>query len=279
MTEYETTVLVDGIGFPEGPRWRDGKLWFSDFGTSKVHTVGLDGVVSDVVEVRGVPSGLGWLPDGRLLVVSMEDRKLMRLEGADLVVHADLAPHAQFQCNDMVVDAAGRAYVGNFGYDYFGGAPPRPTVLLRADPDGSVSVAADDLMFPNGTVISADGKTLVVDESFGARMSAFDVAEDGSLQNRRVWASLEGRVPDGCCMDADGAVWVACPTTAEVIRVHDGGEVTDRVPTAGRGPLACMLGGGERRTLFVLTVSGTERVVGNGAILTAEVDVPGAGYP
>jgi sugar lactone lactonase YvrE len=134
-------------------------------------------------------------------------------------------------------------------------------------------------MFPNGTVITPDGRTLVVDESFAGRLTAFDIADDGSLSGRHVWAQLDGRVPDGCCIDAEGAIWVACPTTQEVVRVLEGGEITDRVPTVRSGPLACMLGGEERRTLFVLTVAGTAQELGNGAIATAEVDVPGAGLP
>lgn len=279
MREHEATTLVDGLGFAEGPRWRDGKLWFSDFVSRKVHTLTPDGKLSDVVEVPNVPSGLGWLPDASLLVVSMEDRKLMRMDGGELVVHADLSPYATFHCNDMVVDAQGRAYVGNFGFDYESGEAPRATVLVLVSPDGGVRVAAHDLRFPNGTVITPDGATLIVGESFGARMTAFDVAADGSLSNRRVWAQLDGgRVPDGCCLDAEGAIWVACPTTNEVVRVREGGEVTDRVPTGERNAIACMLGGDDRRTLFVLAAQ-LSREPGAGAILTVRVDVPGAGLP
>ena len=224
MREHTTTPLIEGLGFLEGPRWRDGLLWFSDFVARKVHTVDLGGELSDVVEVEHVPSGLGWLPDGRMLIVSMEDRRLLRVEDGSLIEHADLSSHATYHCNDMVVDAQGRAYVGNFGFNYESGDAPVGAKLMRVDPDGSLHVAAEDLMFPNGTVITPDGKTMIVGESFGARLTAFDVADDGTLSNRRVWAQLDGgRIPDGNCLDADGAIWIASPTTKEVVRVLEGG--------------------------------------------------------
>jgi sugar lactone lactonase YvrE len=279
MREHTATPLVEGLGFLEGPRWRDGRLWFSDFVSRKVHTVDLDGTMSDIVEVEHVPSGLGWLEDGRMLVVSMEDRRLLRYEDGSLVEHADLSPYATHHCNDMVVDAQGRAYVGNFGFDYEAGQAPVGAKLVRADPDGSTHVAADELLFPNGTVITPDGRTLVVGESFGARLTAFDVSDDGSLSNRRVWAQLaDGRLPDGSCLDAEGAIWIASPTTKEVLRVREGGEITDRVGTGEREAIACMLGGDDRRTLFVLA-STLSREPGSGSISTVAVDTPGAGLP
>lgn len=279
MREHTPTPLVEDLGFLEGPRWRDGKLWFSDFVSRTVHTVDLDGRMSDVLEVENVPSGLGWLPDGRLLVVSMEDRRLLRVEDGRLIEHADLSSYATFHCNDMVVDASGRAYVGNFGFNYEAGESPVGAKLMRVDPDGSTHVAAEDLLFPNGTVITPDGRTMIVGESFGARLTAFDVADDGSLSGRRVWAQLgDGRLPDGSCLDAEGAMWVASPTTKEVVRVREGGEITDRVSTEEREAIACMLGGDDRRTLFVLA-STLAREPGSGTISTVAVDVPGAGLP
>jgi sugar lactone lactonase YvrE len=279
MREHTTTPLVEGLGFLEGPRWREGLLWFSDFVSRKVHTVDLEGKLTDVVQVEHVPSGLGWLPDGRMLIVSMEDRRLLRLDDGTLALHADLSSHATYHCNDMVVDAQGRAYVGNFGFNYETGDAPVGAKLMRVDPDGSTHVAAEDLLFPNGTVITPDGKTMVVGESFGARLSAFDVADDGTLSNRRVWAQLDGgRIPDGNCLDADGAIWIASPTTKEVVRVLEGGEITDRISTDEREAIACMLGGEDRRTLFVLA-STLAREPGSGSISTAAVDVPGAGLP
>src|SRR5262249_55560110 len=232
--------------------------------------------------VPGQPSGLGWLPDGRLLVVSMTDRRLLRLDPSGLSVVADLSDVATFHCNDMVVDRQGRAYIGNFGSDFEGGGAPRPAVLALVLPDGTVRVAAEELAFPNGTVLTADGRTLIVGESFGARLTAFDVAADGSLSRRRVWAALEGAVPDGICLDAENAVWVASPLSKEVLRVREGGDVVERVSTAAQA-IACMLGGPERRTLFVLTARALNREAcrtqRSARIEMVEVDVPGAGLP
>ncbi len=206
------TTLLDGLCFPEGPRWHDGKLYFSDMHANRVMTVDLDGRSSVVCEVPNQPSGLGWLPDGRMLVVSMTDRKLMRMERDGLKLHADLSALATFHCNDMVVDSAGRAYVGNFGFDLHKGEKPHATVLVMVTAEGKARVVADDLTFPNGTVITPDGRTLIVGESFGRRLTAFDIAADGSLANRRVWADLGENVPDGIALDAEGAIWVASPT-------------------------------------------------------------------
>lgn len=276
-------VLLDGLAFPEAPRWRDGELWFSDMTAQKVMRVSLDGKVSIVVEVPGQPSGLGWLPDGRLLVVSMTDRRLLRLDPAGLTVVADLSAWAPFHCNDMVVDEKGRAYVGNFGFDLPAKAEAKPTVLILVTPEGKTSVVAEDLSFPNGSVITADGRTLIVAESFGARLTAFAVAQDGSLSNRRVWARLEAAGPDGICLDAEGAVWVASPIGREVLRVREGGEVTHRIATENQA-VACMLGGPDRRTLFVLScqiIPEREKscALKSGRIETVRVDVAGVGLP
>jgi sugar lactone lactonase YvrE len=255
--EARTRTLLDGLRFPEGPRWRDGRLWFSDMHDGRVIAVDLAGRAETVVEVPEQPSGLGWLPDGRLLVVSMKDRRLLRLDPGGLIEVADLSPYATFHCNDMVVDARGRAYVGNFGFDLHGGARPVPADLVLVEPNGRVRVVAEKLAFPNGAVITPDGKTLVIGESFAARLTAFDVAEDGSLSNRRTWARLERAVPDGICLDADGAIWVASPVSAEVLRVCEGGAVTRRVPVETQA-FACALGGPELRTLFVCTAEDSD---------------------
>ncbi len=235
------------------------------------------------------PSGLGWLPDGRLLFVSMVDRRLMRLDPGGPVVHAELGHIATFHCNDMVVDSRGTAYVGNFGFDLDHVSehgldtvdPAHLTAALaRVDVDGSVHTAADGMHFPNGSVITPDGRTLVVAESFAARLTAFDIAADGSLSGRRVWADLGGRVPDGICLDAEGAIWVANPMAPECVRVAEGGEVLDVVET-GDNSFACMLGGEDRRTLFVLTApeshAARASVSPRGHVRTARVAVPGAG--
>lgn len=276
-------TLLGGLAFPEGPRWRDGRLWFSDMHAHEVVAMSPDGARETMFSAAGPVSGLGWLPDGRMLVVSMHDRRLLRIEkdGA-AVTHADLSGVATGNCNDMVVDAAGRAYVGNFGEGYPGGAV-QPARMARADPDGRVSVAADELVFPNGTVITPDGRTLVVGETFAARMTAYDVAPDGGLSNRRVWAALpQGAVPDGCCLDAEGRIWVASPTTNDVIRLAEGGRVLERI-TAGQGVYACMLGGDDGQTLYLLTAASSDpaECAANrtGRIEAVHVDAPAAGLP
>ncbi len=278
-------TLLDGLTFPEAPRWRDGRLWFSDFYTHRVLTVTPDGTAKTIVEIPQRPSGLGWTPDGTLLVVSMLDRLVLKLRMDDgtLRVHADLSAVATGPCNDMVVDGEGRAYVGNFGYDRHKGEPPRTTCLARVDPDGRVSRAAEDLFFPNGTVITPDGRTLIIGETQAHRLTAFDVAPDGTLDNRRVWASLDESVlPDGMCLDAEGAIWVSDARGPALLRVREGGRVEDIISTGGRYAFACMLGGADRRTLFVCTSTGSGPAMADkrdGAIETVRVDVPGAGLP
>jgi sugar lactone lactonase YvrE len=282
VTERSTTVLADGLRFPEGPRWHDGLLYFSDQHAGLVRTVSPAGDLGAVVAVPNRPSGLGWDPHGRLLIVSMDDRRLLRLDGDTLVEVADLSGLAPWHCNDMVVDSAGRAYVGNFGFDLDGGAEPCSTNILRVDPDGSVTEAATEMRFPNGTVITPDGGTLVVGESWSGCLTAFTVGADGALTDRRLWAQLDGAVPDGICLDAEGAIWSACPLTGRVVRVREGGEVTDVVTVDRTGAYACMLGGPEGTTLFVCTADSShpgETGSMRGAIEVCAVDVPGAGLP
>ena len=283
MSELRT--LVDGLAFAEGPRWHDGALWFSDMHVGVVLRCDVaSGVTEEVARVEGMPSGLGWDQAGRLLVVSMVDRRLLRVGPAgELEEVADLSDLATFHCNDMVVDASGRAYIGNFGFDFLTGAAPVGAVLARIDPDGRVSAAAEDLMFPNGTVITPDGRTMIIGETFGARLTAFDIAPDGGLSGRRLWAPMpSGAVPDGICLDAEGAVWAASPTSKDVIRVAEGGEVLARVDT-GRDAYACMLGGPDGRTLFVCTAVSSDPAVTmaerSGRIEAVEVDVGRAGWP
>ena len=285
-------VLAGGLHFGEAPRWHDGVLWFSDFFDYAVKTVDLDGHIAVKLSMADRPSGLGWMPDGSMLIVSMTARALLRLDQGRLALHADLSGIATFHCNDMVVDAEGRAYVGNFGFDLdtneingtlgevlatHGGAK-----IARVDPDGSVHAAADGLMFPNGTVITPDGHTMIVAESFADRLTAYDIGDDGSLSNRRLWADLGGRKPDGICLDADGAIWVANPVINECFRVAEGGDILDVIETDNRC-FACMLGGPDRRTLFMLTsrysLAVEAAVHRTGNVLIADVDVPGAGLP
>jgi sugar lactone lactonase YvrE len=280
MAEFK--VLLDGLMFTEGPRWHDGKLYFSDMHAHKVMSVDLEGKAQTVVEVPKWPSGLGWLPDGRMLIVSMTDRKLLRLDPDGLKTHADLDTLASFYCNDMVVDGNGRAYVGNFGYDLLSGEPQKPAELIMVNPDGSARIAADGFDFPNGTVISPDGKTLVVGESMGHRLTAFTIQGDGSLTNRRPFADLGEAVPDGIALDAVGAIWVASPMSKEMLRVLDGGKVAERLKFDTM-PIACALGGPDRRTLFMLTSDSIDpdecRAKKTSKIWTKEVAVAGAGWP
>ena len=274
-------VIATGFSFTEGPRWHEDKLYFSDFYNCEVKSVDGSGHVETVVRVEHQPSGLGWLPDGRLLVVSMTDRKLLRMEpDGSLLEHADLSEIAAFHCNDMAVDHAGRAWVGNFGFDNEGGQPT-PAKLALVMPDGTTSVAADDLMFPNGTMISPDGMTLIVAETYAQRLTAFDIGEDSTLSNRRLWAETGDHWPDGCCMDAEGAIWVADPRGGCVVRVLEGGQITARIDT-GRGAFACVLGGDERRDLYICTSSGSgsqAKVAQDASIERIKVDVPGVGIP
>ena len=286
------TPFVDDLAFPEGPRWHDGALWCSDIADGKVLRIAASGAVMLIADSLLRPSGLGWLPDGRLLVVAGEQRQLLRRDFDTWDVHADLSSLVPATCNDMVVDARGRAYVGNWGFDYEAGDKPATTVLLCVDPNGHARVVADHLAFPNGSVITPDGRTLIVAETFASRLSAFDIADDGSLSGRRVWAATEGANPDGICLDADGAIWLASPPSSEVIRVLEGGAVTHRIKVASNA-VACMLGGSDRRSLFILSTQLFDRVNGrrrfNGAqrlrelragrIDTLRVDVPGAGWP
>jgi sugar lactone lactonase YvrE len=212
----------------------------------------------------------------------MLDRRLLRVENGRPRVHADLSAVATGPCNDMVVDARGRAYVGNFGFDRHRGEEPRTACLARVDPDGAVTRAAEDLWFPNGTVITPDGRTLIVGETLAHRLTAFDVAADGTLSNRRVWASLDGVFPDGICLDADGCIWVTDARGPAILRVREGGRVEERVPTGDRHAFACMLGGADRRTLFVCTCTGSGPAMAEkreGRIETVRVAVPGAGLP
>lgn len=275
------SVLVDGLQFPEGPRWHDDRLWFSDMHAQQVMTVDLSGHLEAIVHVPGSPSGLGWLPDGRLLVVSMIDRRLLRFENGELNLAADLFDLATFHCNDMVVDDTGRAYIGNFGFDLGRMHEKVPAEIILVRPDGEASVAARDLLFPNGTVITPDGKTMIVAETFGQRLTAFDLLPDGLLANRRVWAEMKGYFPDGICLDESGGIWVASPENhAGVLRVLEGGRITHRVGVESNA-YACMLGNHDRRTLFVLTAGAfnPQQAGAGGRIETVQVDIPGAGLP
>jgi sugar lactone lactonase YvrE len=250
-----------------------------------VFTVTPDGREEEVLRVEGQPSGLGWLPDRSLLVVSMRDHRLLRLApDGQVSVHAEVGGLCGGPLNDLVVDAQGRAWVGNFGFDLMARADLRPTCVIRVDPDGSAEVAADELLFPNGTVITDDGRTLIVGETYGGRYTAFTIADDGSLEDRRVWAAIPEIAPDGCTMDAEGHIWTADARGGRCCRLAPGGEIVDEV-TAPEGlqVFACMLGGEDGRTLLLCAApdfSARRRSAAREAVLlTTTVGVPHAGLP
>ena len=272
------TPLLTGRSFLEGPRWRDGVLYVSDMHDDAVLRVHADGTVETVAAVDQ-PSGLGWLPGGDLLVVSMAARQVLRIDDRGCTLHADLSAVASHEINDMVVDRHGHAFVGQFGYDLRGGGVPAPAPLLRVDPDGSVHEAAPDLRMANGMVITPDD-VLVVAESSGRCLTGFDLDPDGTLHGRREWAALPDH-PDGICLDARNGVWIAAPVTDRFVRVEEGGAVTDVVETPGTHAIACTLGGPDGHTLFML-VAGTHgarveaQTARDAAVLTTTVAIPGA---
>lgn len=235
--------LIGALGFAEAPRWHGGKLWLVDFFSRQVLRAGLDGTTETVATLEGMPGGLGFLPDGTPLVVSQLDFRLLRIEeDGRLSTYADLSGHCVGAANELLVDSHGRAWVGHHGFDFFGGAEPRPSSLLRVDPDGSVHVAAEGLIFPNGTDLLPDGRTLVVAESFANRLTAFDLGADGTLSNRRVFAELGDHTPDGIATMPDGSVWLGSPMTGAFVRVAEGGPILDEVKTeGGRWAVACAL--------------------------------------
>ncbi len=277
------THLIDGIDFGEAPRWRDGRLWYSDFYQHTVYTVTPEGKRTAMLTLDDQPSGLGWLPNGDLLVVAMQSKRLLRFDGKETTVYAELSEFAPGLCNDLVVSASGHAYVGNFGFDFEEGQSLKPTRLIHVDPEGRVQPVGDELKFPNGAVITQDGTTLIVGETMGGQYRAFAIADDGGLSSGRVWASVPGHLPDGCALDADGAIWFSdAGPSQQICRVAEGGEILEQIATPAQ-TFACMLGGIDGKTLFVLTASGSSReaVAGKaeGSIWTLQVDVPGAGTP
>ncbi|KHK59078.1 gluconolactonase [Burkholderia sp. A9] len=277
MKTYQPSLLAEDFIFLEAPRWHDDRLWISDVFDHAVYALGLDGTRERICDVPHRPSGLGFLPDGTPIVVSSKDRRLMKIVGHSIVEYADLSGIAAGDVNDFVIDRHGRIYVGNFGYDYDAGEPKALTALHRVDRDGAISVAATELEFPNGAVITNDGKTLIVAETWLRRLTAFDIDDSGHLVNRRVYADLGEREPDGICADAAGAVWAACFNTGEILRVLDGGAITDAISFDGRA-VSCTLGGADGRQLFCTVYRGTLDELSarkrKAAVLTVRVDVP-----
>ena len=281
MTEPQ--ILMNGIAFGESPRWHDGRLWFCDWGAQELIAVDLEGSSEVVERVPSFPFCIDWLPDGRLLIVSARDRALLRRErDGSIVTHADLSGLSEKPWNDIVVDGRGNAYVGNIGFD-MGAEDFAPGIVARVGPDGSVEQVADGVAFPNGVAIAPDDSTLILAESYANRLTAFDIDPDGGLSNRRVWAELDGGYPDGICIDADGAVWYGDVPNRHCVRVREGGEVLQTVEL-DRGCFACMLGGPDGRTLFMVARewSGPESVADErrtGQVLTVQAPAPRAGRP
>jgi sugar lactone lactonase YvrE len=276
-------TLMTGIAFGESPRWHEGRLWFSDWGAGELIAVDLSGRSEVVARVQSFPFCIDWLPDGRLLIVHSRDRLLLRREpDGSLVTHADLSSLAPGSWNEIVVDGRGNAYVNGAGFDLMAGEEFAPGVVVLVTPDGSARRVADGVAFPNGMAVTPDNSTLIVAESYASRLTAFDIAADGGLSNRRVWAAVGEDHPDGICLDAAGAAWYADVGNKHCVRVREGGEVLQTIDL-DRGCFACMLGGPDGRTLFVVAREwhGTDisRGTGTGQLLTAAVPAPGAGWP
>jgi sugar lactone lactonase YvrE len=278
-------ILMTGIVFGEQPRWHEDRLWFSDWGSREVIAVDLDGISEVVLRAPSFPCCVDWLPDGRLLLVSARDGLLLRRElDGTLVTHGDLSQVSTPPAgNELVVDGRGNAYVNGIGFDLMAGEPFAPGIVALVSPDGSARLVADGLAFPNGMLVTPDNATLIVAESYANRLSAFDIGADGSLSRRRVWADLGDGVPDGICLDADGAVWYADVPNKRCVRVREGGEVLQRVKI-DRGCFACALGGADGRTLFMMATAwngpaGMFAEPRTGQVLTAKAPAPGVGWP
>jgi sugar lactone lactonase YvrE len=300
MADSQLHTLLEGGAFFESPRWHDGRWWVSDFYRHLVLSVSASGEPREVLEVEEQPSGLGWMPDGSMLVVSMRDHRILRWSAdAGVTQHAAVREYCGGHLNDMVVDMQGRAYVGNFGFDLMGGGDPAPANLIRVDPDGAASIAAEDLLFPNGSVITPDGKTLIVGETAGARYTAFTIHDDGTLSDRRVWAQIAPTPaittlaetlsklqfgPDGCGLDAENHIWCADEVNARCVRIAPGGDIVDQIKAPdGLDFFACMLGGDDGRTLLICAAPDFAEVNRTAAreavLLTTTVDVPHGGLP
>ena len=280
--------LLGGRGLVESPRWIGGRIWLSDWTAGEVLAVNADGSVDVVVQHTSLPLCFDLLPDRRPVLVSNQARALLAVEAdGTLTTYADLAPLSAFGCNDIVVDGRGNSYVNSADFDFASGPPATavaPGFVALVRPDGSASVVADDISFPNGMAVTADNRTLVVADSYRHCLVGFDIADDGTLSNRRVWADLGDGTPDGICLDAEDACWYADVPNAGVVRVREGGERTQAIEL-GVGGFACMLGGADGRTLYVAAAewhgmaSMTGEVPFHGRLLATEVDVPGAGWP
>jgi sugar lactone lactonase YvrE len=281
----DTRVLLEGLSFGESPRWHDDRLWVCDWGAQRLLTVDVDGTAETVAEIQSFPFCIDWLPDGRPLIVSAADHALLTLDGdnrpvhhVDLLALSDRPPN-----NEIVIDGRGNAYVNGGGFDMMAGEPFAPGMVALVTPQGEVRQVAGDMHFPNGMAVTPDNRTLIVAESYEARLTAFEIEPDGGLGNRRVWARVEGSAPDGICIDAEGAVWFADVPNRHCVRVAEGGEVLQTVEV-DRGCFACMLGGADGRDLYVIArewhgAQGLQAGEGSGQVLVAPAPVPKAGWP
>ncbi|MFI5272719.1 MAG: SMP-30/gluconolactonase/LRE family protein [Ktedonobacterales bacterium] len=282
MRKPEPHALMSGLIFGESPRWHDDRLWFSDWGAREIIALDLAGKGEVIAHLPSFPFSIAWLPDGTLLVLSAAALLRMEPDGS-LVPHADLTGLSDHPWNEIVVDGRGNAYINNIGFD-FGTGQFAPGILAMVTPDGAARQVADGVAFPNGMVVTPDNATLILAESYGNKLTAFDIQAGGGLSNRRLWASLDGGAPDGICLDAEGAVWYGDVPNQQCVRVREGGEVLQTI-TLDRGCFACMLGGRDKNTLFMMAaewrgptsmMTGGERT---GQVLTVDAPAPGAGWP
>ena len=282
MPDLQT--LVDGLALGESPRWHEGRLWFSDWIAREIVAADLDGATEVVAEMASLPFCFDWLPGGPLLVVSGPAGLLLRREpDGSLVTHADLTRLSDRPWNEIVVDGRGNAYVNGIGFDLMSGEAPAPGLIVLVTPDGRTRRVAGGVAFPNGMVVTPDNATLVVAESYASRLTAFDIAADGGLSNRRVWAQLDGGYPDGLCLDAEGAIWYGDVPNKRCVRVRAGGEVLDSIEL-DRGCFACALGGAGGDTLFMMAAewNGPDGRAGgarSGKVVATQAPVRGAGWP
>jgi sugar lactone lactonase YvrE len=292
MTIDDAESVLTGLRFPEAPRWHAGRVWLSDQHAHRVLAFDDEWQARTIVELDDMPSGLGFLPDSTLLIASVRTRSIVRFDRGALRTHADLSVLRTGWVNDMLVDAQGRAYVGFNRGRYAGEAEPAPDALVLVRPDGTFEVVADDVQRPNGCAISPDGSTMILAQSRAKCLTAYDIAPDGRLERPRLFAQLDETKPDGICLDAQGAVWVASPAARAFVRVEEGGRVTHRIDANDRWAIACVLGGAQRQTLFMLTArtsvenlrelvdaDADARSGSIGWVDAIDVPVPGAGWP
>jgi sugar lactone lactonase YvrE len=280
----EPRTLLTGLAMGESPRWHDDQFWVCDWVAQEVIRVDAAGQPEVVLNVASLPFSIDWLADGRMVIVSSNDRRLVAREpdGA-LTTYAELGGICDRPWNEIVVDGRGNTYVNSINFDMMAGESPKPGIVALVAPDGTSRQVADGLLFPNGMAVTPDNSTLIVAESHGGRLSAFDIGADGDLSNRRFWAEIEQAAPDGICLDADGAVWYADVPNQRCVRVREGGQVVQTVEV-GLGCFACMLDGANGRTLFIVAAEwhGAEQVGGDvrtGQVLTIEAPAPHAGWP